>query len=425
MDKILTRQRLLSILSEYGEYPEHYRQIIWKSMLQLPNNTDAYCNLMEKGEHLCTRTYGQSLFVFDPVLQKKVKRIVSYLCNWSKILSVSFCSEDHFLPYFVFPFVKLCSNNLLMCFELVATILLNQCSLWFEFSPLLPTNYLGLIENLIDHFKPSLIQFYRHHFITSATYAWKMLRTAFSDVLVEYQWYQLWDHIISASGKPYFLVFIVVAFNCINCNFVQRLNNSKEINAYFNEPCAINISYWLRKSYALMSKCPINLHPNQYMKEQHGLGVEQQYNKILNYPHIEFNIRMKQKKQLQNQMQCINRKYMKLEKFEIKLMQQIVNDVQSKEHHQRMQKVQLTHELASINQLKRIENQRQHLILTARQLNDRESMMNIILKENDAQNDVNTCEIQLQRALCDMVKSVRIYFKGSNIIFLKNCEYLR
>lgn len=414
----MTRQRLLTILSEYGEYPKHYRQIIWKSILQLPNNTEGYCNLMERGDHPCTRSYGKSLCAFDPVLQKKVKRIVSYLCNWSKILSVSFCSEDHFLPYFVFPFVKLFSNNLLVCFEIVSSILLNQCSLWFEFSPLLPTNYLGLIENLIDHFKPSLIQFYRHHSITSATYAWTILRTAFSDILLEYQWYQLWDHIISE--PPWFLVFIVIAFNCINCNLIKQLNNSKEINAYFNEPCAINISYWLRKSYALMSKCPSDLHPNQYIKDFVGLGVEQQYQKILNYPHIEFNIRMEQKKQLQNQMQYINRKYMELEKFEMKLMQQIVNDVQSKEHHQRMQKVQLTHELASINQLKRIENQRQHLILTARQLNDRESMMNIMVNENNAQNDVNTCEIHLQRALCDMVKSVRIYFK----ILKKNNYYM-
>lgn len=404
----MPRQRLLTILSEYGEYPAEYRQIIWKHILKLPNNTEAYCNLMERGNHPCTQTYGQTFRLFDPSLQKKLKRIASYLCNWSKILSISFDGEGHFLPYFIFPFLKLCSNDLLVCFEMVATILLNQCSLWFELSPLLSANYLGLIENLIDHFEPSLVQFYRRHSVTSATFAWKMLRTAFSDILYEHQWYQLWDHIIS--GPSYFFVFIVVAFNCIQRSSIERLPNAKQIHAYFDEPCTINLKYWLRTAYAQMSNCPMNLHPKQYMQHFVCLGIEhQQYRKILNYPRVEFNIRTEQKKQLQNQMRIINRKYMELEKFEMELMQQIVNDAQSKEHQQRMQKVQLTHELASINQLKRIENQRQHLILAERQLNDRESMMKIMMKENDTKNDVNTREIHLNRALCDMIKAVRTY----------------
>lgn len=407
---MLPRQRLLTILSEYGEYPAEYRQIIWKRLLKLPNNTEAYCNIVQNGDHPCTRNYRKSFCVYDPALQRQLKQIASYLCHWSKILSATFNSEDSFLPYFIFPFLKLCSSNLLECFELVATILLNQCSLWFEFSPLLPANYLGLIVNLIDHFEPTLIQFYRRHAVTSETFAWKMLRTAFSDILVEYQWYQLWDHIISAPA--YFLVFIVVAFNCIQRSAIERLSNAKEIHAFFNEPSiGFDINHWLRLAYAQMSICPMNLHPNQYMQHFVSLGVDDhQYRKILNYPQIEVNVRIEEKKKLQHQMESINRKYMELEKFEMNLMQRIVNEAQSKEHQKRMQKVQLTHELASINQLKRIENQRQHLILAERQLNDRESMMKVMMKENDTQNDVNVSALHLKRALCDMIKAVSVYF---------------
>lgn len=403
----MPRQRLLTILSEYGEYPAQYRQIIWKNLLKLPNNTEAYCNLLERGHHACTRSYGKSFRVFDPVLQNKLKCIASYLCNWSKILGISFDMEDHFLPYFIFPFLKFCSSNLLVCFELVATILLNQCSLWFEFSPLLPMNYLGLIENLIDHFEPSLVQFYRRHSVTSVSFAWKMLRTAFSDILVEYQWCQLWDHIVSAPA--YFLVFIVVAFNCIQRSAIEQLINAKEIQAFFDEPCTININQWLQTAYALVCDCPNDLHPNQYIRQFTCLDAEKQYRKILNYPRIELNIRMEQKKRLHNQMQAVNRKYMEMEKLEMELMQQVVNDVQCQEHKQRMQKVQLTYELASINQLKRIENQRQHLILSERQLNDRETMMKMMIKQYDEQNDVDTREIHMKRALCDMVKSVSVF----------------
>lgn len=219
--------------------------------------------------------------------------------------------------------------------------------------------------------------------------------------------YQLWDHIVSAPS--YFFVFIVVAFNCIQRPVIERLVNAKEIKAYFNEPCTINMKHWLRTAYAQMSKCPKNLHPKQYIQHYVCLGIDQHYRKILNYPHIEFNIRMKQKKQLQDQMQCISRKYMELETFEMKLMQRIVNDVQSTEHQQRMQNVQLAHELAFVNQLKRVENQKRHLILAERQLNYREYMMKIMLKENNTQNNVNTSEVHLKKALLDMIKLVRFF----------------
>lgn len=394
------------ILNEYGEYPAQYRPIIWKSLLKLPYNTIAYCKLLEKGPHDCVKFRKRHIHVFDPIVHKNLKRICSMLVHWSRILGISFYSEEHFLPYLVFPFVKFGSSNMLMCFEIIATILINQCYLWFEFSPMLPSNYLGLIQNLIDHFEPKLVQFYNQHSIRSSTYAWKLMRTAFSEVLDEFQWHILWDHIISAPS--YFLVFVIVAFNCVQCKAIQRLNNATEIVAFFNEPVSIDMRIWLRKAYKFMEICPKELHPNQYMNDFNALNIDGQYQKILNYPNEQLTKRMKQQKQMKERFHSIHQRYMDIERMEMDLMQQMVNNAQIEEHRKRMFCVDLLDELALIDVAAQMENQRQHLIVSQRQLNNREAMMKMIQKENELQNKTANHEMNLQKNLCYLTRMVNV-----------------
>lgn len=49
--KTLNNEKLREILKEYGEFPERYRTFIWKTILRLPENYQAYSALLEKGIH--------------------------------------------------------------------------------------------------------------------------------------------------------------------------------------------------------------------------------------------------------------------------------------------------------------------------------------------------------------------------------------
>lgn len=97
---------------------------------------------------------------------------------------------------------------------------------------------------------------------------------------------------------------------------------------------------------------------------------------------------------------------MDLDKFEMELMQQWVNNAQIDEHNRRMQKVELSHELAAMNQSNRIEYQRQQLILSERQLNDREALMKLISAENERMNVNHRRAIDMQKNACDFNKRV-------------------
>lgn len=374
----------------------------------------SYSALVEKGVHCCTKSYRKIFHLFDINHKENLTRIVSYLCNWSKILATLFeCDDNHFLPYFVFPFVKFYSNNTLTCFEVIATILINQCSLWFEFSPLLPSNYLGFIENLINYFEPMLMKFYRSKAITSKTFAWKLLRNGFSEVLVDYQWYKLWDHIVSTPS--YFLIFAVVAFNCVQRHSIERLTSVIEIHNFFDEPSGINMNYWIQTVYKQMETCPIHLHPNQFMQTFKSIDEHDNYKKIVNYPRKQFQQNSQQIKQIQHQMNKVNQKYMDLEIIETNLMQQMVNNVQLNEHNQRLQQVKLAHKINYMQCIKQMEKQRQHLILSERQLNNREFLMKMLIEENQMQHNDKKREINAQNKLCDLTKQVKFQVKSYKI----------
>lgn len=356
--------------------------------------------------HNCVKSYTRIFEIPDHRFRRNFQQILSALINWSQILRHSFTEEDHFLPYFIFPFVKFSDGNLLQCFEIIASILLNQCNLWFEFSPLLPANYLGLIENLIDHFSPKLTQFYRHRSIDSRIYAWSLMRSAFTEILSEFQWFMLWDHIVSQPA--YFLIFIIVAFNCIQQGAIQQLESVTEICTFFMEPTTINLKYWLRKSYELMESCPTNLHPKQYIAQFICLGQQNGYQKILNYPTEAIEKQKILKNKIQKCRESINQRYSELEKMEMDLMQQFVNTREMNMTRERQHNVELAYEKALIDSVKCTENQCQQLILKGRQLNNREALVKILQKEMEKRNETGKNEFIWQIALCSLNRLVRI-----------------
>ena len=73
----------------------------------------------------------------------------------------------------------------------------NWCSLWFEYFPNPPLNVLALVENLLSHHDPHLLQHFVAHKITAQVYAWPLLQTLFSEVLSKDEWLKLWDNILS------------------------------------------------------------------------------------------------------------------------------------------------------------------------------------------------------------------------------------
>uniref|UniRef100_A0A8D1C7Y1 TBC1 domain family member 31 n=1 Tax=Sus scrofa TaxID=9823 RepID=A0A8D1C7Y1_PIG len=226
----LNKKRLQILLKGYGEYPTKYRMFIWRSLLQLPENHTAFSNLLDKGIHVAFLNLEKTYPIKSRKLLRVLQRTLSALAHWSTIFS-----DTPYLPLLAFPFVKLFQNNQLICFEVVATLIINWCQHWFEYFPNPPINVLSMIENVLAFHDKELLQHFIDHDITSQLYAWPLLETVFSEVLTREEWLKLFDNIFS--NHPSFLLMTVVAYNIcsraplLNCDLKDDFETVEDMQA--------------------------------------------------------------------------------------------------------------------------------------------------------------------------------------------------
>lgn len=146
MTKTISHARLLPILREYGEYPDKYRVMMWKTLLKLPENCDSFAKLLKQELISGVSNYDNRFSLADHKALTNLKQIISCIVHWTPVFE-----NVKYLPKFVFPFVKMSKGDLLFTFELLVTLFLNHCQLWFEFLPLVdhPYNYLNMVENVL------------------------------------------------------------------------------------------------------------------------------------------------------------------------------------------------------------------------------------------------------------------------------------
>lgn len=355
------------ILKEYSEYPSKYRQIIWKNCLQLPDNRTAFTELLKKGYHPCVKNYNELYPLKDISAHRNLKRIVSALAFWSKVFA-----QCDYIAKFVFPFVKEFDKNLILCFEIIATILLNHGQLWFEFAPLEPVNYLGMVQNILSHYEPQLLRFYAQKNVSTKTFAWSLMQTAFTEVLDEDQWRQLWDHIISNAVE--FVVFSIVAYNIVTKDVIMRLDSKVAVERFFEEQNAIDMKRFIRKTYDIMDKCPESLRPNQYLRKFTPLNPGF-YKKFTNFPRALISVKDNEVQKLMAENRVLNNKLYELERRQLAWADRLECTLKAEEHTKRLMAVEKAYEDKIIKEQDRVAMQRKYLLLYQKQLRDSEQNM--------------------------------------------------
>lgn len=129
----------------------------------------------------------------------------------------------------------------------------NQGQLWFEYAPLEPMNYLGLVENVLCEYEPSLMNVYRERNISSRVLT--MMETAFVANFNVSQWTQLWDHVLS--NESYFVIFFIVAYNAAHRATIMSCATEGEVEAFFREPALISINKLLKRTYGVMDSSKV------------------------------------------------------------------------------------------------------------------------------------------------------------------------
>lgn len=305
MKQALDTKRLMSILREFGEYPNKYRTLIWSTILKLPANKSAYIALVGK----VTRGGFTTNTLKDYPLADRSKAsllatTMDCLLQWCPLLA-----QYHFLTNFVFPFlvvfqviphIILNINDLsveksakmylslqkdpLLSFELILSILLNYCQNWLEYSPLPPLNVLGIIENMLLEADPVLLNTFCEHGITSSEYAWPLLRTAMSEVLSGDEWLILWDHLITSQRPSLFLMCVAAYSIYLRENIIALIKSSEDTKLFFSTQGHVRAKDLLVIVRRLDREIPDRVHPNRYLRYSRAmilLSFDMLYNRIL------------------------------------------------------------------------------------------------------------------------------------------------
>ena len=113
--------KLRNLLDAYGEYPSKYRLLVWRKMLRLPNNEEAYEALAAKGIHPAVADLTERFPIADRSLLLRLQRVASALAHWSPIFA-----EAAVVPGMLFPFVKAFGANEVHAFEVGGLSTLNS-----------------------------------------------------------------------------------------------------------------------------------------------------------------------------------------------------------------------------------------------------------------------------------------------------------
>ncbi|XP_011305306.1 TBC1 domain family member 31 [Fopius arisanus] len=255
-------KRLIPILKEFGEYPERHRALIWKTILRLPENRGEYFSLSEK---VLLETEVEMLREWK-LVDKSRKMMLSVTIE----RLIQFCpllGQTLFLPELIFPFVVAFGRNPVAAFEAILSILWNFCQKWFEYHPLPPINVLGIVENILGEVDPGLLEFYCRHGVTSGEYAWPLLKTSFSEVLVGREWMVLWDHLIT-SGRPSLLILSVVAYSLVNKEaIVGALETKEDLKAFFGSQGSVSARKIIRVAERIDKEVSEKNHPRKYLRD--------------------------------------------------------------------------------------------------------------------------------------------------------------
>ncbi|NWT25628.1 TBC31 protein, partial [Cardinalis cardinalis] len=256
----LNKKRLQALLKGFGEYPAKYRMFVWRSLLQLPENHLAFSSLIDRGIHSAFVNIQKEYPIKSGKLLRVLQRTLSALAHWSSIFA-----ETPYMPLLAFPFVKLFQNNQLICFEVVATVVVNFCQHWFEYFPNPPINVLGMMENVLAHHDKELLQHLIKYNVTSQVYAWPLLETLLSEVLTREEWLKAFDNIFS--NHPSYFLMIVIAYVICSRAPLLHCNQAADFEYFFHHRNNVDINVVIKEAYHLMETTPLDIHPQQMLDD--------------------------------------------------------------------------------------------------------------------------------------------------------------
>ncbi|NXQ40950.1 TBC31 protein, partial [Catharus fuscescens] len=360
----LNKKRLQALLKGFGEYPAKYRMFVWRSLLQLPENHLAFSSLIDRGIHSAFINIHKEYPIKSRKLLRVLQRTLSCLAHWSAIFA-----ETPYMPLLAFPFVKVFQNNQLICFEVVATVVVNFCQHWFEYFPNPPVNVLSMMENVLAHHDKELLQHLVKYKVTSQVYAWPLLETLLSEVLTREEWLKVFDNIFS--NHPSYFLMIVIAYIICSRAPLLHCNQAADFEYFFHHRNNVDINVVIKEAYRLMEATPLDIHPQRMLDDFTPL-TKGQYPVFNKYPMFIVDYRAQEREKIrQDEMEYLRERQLAHES-EAKAQEQKAEDEVWYRKQKLLQEAKEQRQKILLEEEEKLAEQRQRLAAVKRELKVKE-----------------------------------------------------
>lgn len=260
-------RKLREQLRHRGAYPEADRPQIWRRLLHLPYNRNAYEALEAAGIHPRFRNLHEQYPGHTRGSLRRLAHLLSALAHWSRAWA-----EVAYLPALAFPFLKVFGEEPVIVFEMVVTVLLNWARSWLDELPGPPLKILTRLDDLLVSVDPVLHAHIRvvceapgvaRSSALHLAVLWPLLQTLLTEVLPKSQWLQLWDHLITNWVEPELLLAAVVAFlRCARASLLELPPRAPiAVEEWLRRPQRVHMPVLLESMYELQAEAVTALPP--------------------------------------------------------------------------------------------------------------------------------------------------------------------
>nr|CCA21425.1 conserved hypothetical protein [Albugo laibachii Nc14] len=300
----MNRKRLKSILRCYGRYPNKYRLLAWRFLLDLPSNFEAFQSLLSKGPHPILNQVRESYPIRDNRLSRRFCRIMSALIYWCPAFG-----EATSLAAIVYPFVKLLKSDDLAAFEISMTFLLHWCGSYLVNLPQPPIKLLSVMERELKKLDPQLFDHFSNLGVGAEIYGWSLLQTIFTEVVAGDEWQCLWDHLITGAERPHLFVSAALAYNLYFRTALLRGKDQFSIHQYYHQQNPLQMDKLIQLMHNLDQQIDQEAASNAllYSVNSTACGVGKtnkfalpkgQYPAFTNYPKLVVDMKIKERQQI-------------------------------------------------------------------------------------------------------------------------------
>ena len=255
----LSKPKLKQLLARHHVYPDKYREMAWKFLLETPNNVEQFKELSSKGIHSAFKHLNETHELRNHQLFSKLQAICSALAFYCPLFG-----EVEHLPELVFPFVKLFASDDLFCFEVVLSFFFHWGQHFFEYFPNPPVALLQDCEELLRFHDLDLYNHLKNKDISMINYLWPFYRTIFTEILSRDAWVELFDFLVTHRDEPHLIVFFSVAYLKYFRTALLRIETKEAMKTFVSTQNPVNIQNVIKLAASLKKITPGTAHNIMY-----------------------------------------------------------------------------------------------------------------------------------------------------------------